>query len=44
MQSQTPATATSIKIPGELRERIQQLAEARKRTPHAIMLQALEIM
>ena len=42
MQSQTPATATSIKIPGELRERIQQLAEARKRTPHAIMLQALE--
>ena len=43
-QTQTPpaALATSIKIPGELRARIQHLAEARQRTPHALMLQALE--
>jgi predicted transcriptional regulator len=42
-QTQTPpALATSIKIPGELKERIQSLAEARQRTPHALMLQALE--
>ena len=44
MQTQTPSTAlsTSIKIPGELKERIQNLAEGRQRTPHALMLQALE--
>lgn len=44
MQTQTPSTAlsTSIKIPGELKERIQNLAEVRQRTPHALMLQALE--
>jgi len=43
-QTQTPpaALATSIKIPGELRARIQHLAEARQRTPHSLMLQALE--
>ena len=43
-QTQTPpvALATSIKIPGELRTRIQNLAEVRQRTPHALMLQALE--
>lgn len=35
MQTQTPSTAlsTSIKIPGELKERIQNLAEVRQRTP-----------
>ena len=38
----SPSQATNIKIPGELKERIQHLAEARQRTPHAIMLQALE--
>jgi predicted transcriptional regulator len=37
-----PALATSIKIPSELKERIHILAEARQRTPHALMLQALE--
>ena len=44
MQTQTPSTAlsTSIKIPGELKERIQNLAEVRQRTPHGLMLQALE--
>lgn len=42
-QTRTPtALATSIKIPGELKERLQKLAEARQRTPHALMLQALE--
>lgn len=34
--------STSIKIPGELRERLQNLAEIRQRTPHALMLQAIE--
>lgn len=44
MQNQmpSPALATSIKIPGELKERLQSLAEVRQRTPHALMLQALE--
>ena len=42
-QTQTPsAWATSIKIPSELKGRIQRLAEARQRTPHALMLQAME--
>lgn len=41
-QSPLPALATSIKIPGELRERLQNLAESRQRTPHALMLQAIE--
>ena len=39
---QTQALSTSIKIPGELRERLQNLAETRQRTPHALMLQAIE--
>lgn len=42
MQTSTLSTATSIKMPGDLRDRIQHLAQARKRTPHSIMLQALE--
>ena len=42
MQTSLPALATSIKIPGELRERLHNLATARQRTPHAIMLQAIE--
>lgn len=42
MQRQTPTTPTSIKLPAELRDRLQNLAQARKRTPHALMLQALE--
>jgi Predicted transcriptional regulator len=44
MQTHSSSTAlsTSIKIPGELKKRIQHLAEARQRTPHALMLQALE--
>ena len=44
MQAQTtlPPVATSIKIPGDLRARIQNLAESRHRTPHSLMLQALE--
>jgi Predicted transcriptional regulator len=39
---QTQALSTSIKIPGELRERLQNLAESRQRTPHALMVQAIE--
>ena len=39
---QTQAQSTSIKIPGELRERLHSLAESRQRTPHALMLQAIE--
>ena len=39
---QTQALSTSIKIPGELRERLQTLAKSRQRTPHALMLQAIE--
>jgi predicted transcriptional regulator len=39
---QTQALSTSIKIPGELRKRLQSLAETRQRTPHALMLQAIE--
>ena len=35
--------STSIKIPGELRERLQNLADSRQRTPHALMLQAIEV-
>ncbi len=42
MQTSTLSTATSIKMPGALRDRIQHLAQARNRTPHSIMLQALE--
>ena len=42
MQTSTFSTATSIKMPGDLRDRIQHLAQARNRTPHSIMLQALE--
>lgn len=44
MQTQTPlqALSTSIKIPGELRKRLQILAESRQRTPHALMIQAIE--
>ncbi|BAH78061.1 CopG family ribbon-helix-helix protein [Solidesulfovibrio magneticus] len=42
MPAQTHITPTSIKLPGELRDRLQNLAKARKRTPHALMLQALE--
>lgn len=41
-QTSRPALSTSIKIPGELRERLQNLAEARQRTPHALMIQAIE--
>ncbi|MDL2272022.1 CopG family transcriptional regulator [Desulfovibrio sp. OttesenSCG-928-I05] len=40
--SPLPALATSIKIPGELRERLQNLAASRQRTPHALMIQAIE--
>ncbi|MDR2572871.1 MAG: CopG family transcriptional regulator [Desulfovibrio sp.] len=40
-QTRPAALVTSIKIPGELRRRIQNLAAARQRTPHALMLQAL---
>ena len=39
---QTQALSTSIKIPGELRERLLSLAATRQRTPHALMLQAIE--
>lgn len=41
-QSPLPPLSTSIKIPGELRERLQNLAESRQRTPHALMVQAIE--
>ena len=42
MQTQTRATPTSIKLPAQLRERLQHLAQVRQRTPHALMIQALE--
>lgn len=42
MQIQNPTLPTSIKIPHELKERINNLASARQRTPHALMIQALE--
>lgn len=42
MQTQTHATPTSIKLPVKLRDRLQNLAKVRKRTPHSLMLQALE--
>lgn len=44
MQTQPPAPplSTSIKISGELRERLQKLADSRQRTPHALMIQAIE--
>lgn len=35
------ATATSIKLDDELKERVQQLAEARRRTSHWIMREAI---
>ena len=34
---------SSVKMPSALRERIQHLAEARKLSAHAVMLQALEV-
>lgn len=34
--------ATTIKIPAKTKERIQILARVRKRSPHALMLEALE--
>lgn len=34
--------ATTIKIPTRTKERIQTLASVRKRSPHALMLEALE--
>lgn len=40
--SPSVAQATSIKIPHELRARIQNLAETRQRSPHSLMLQAIE--
>ena len=43
MQTQNTTLATSIKLSSELKERIQALAEARQRTPHSLMLQALEV-
>ena len=42
MQTQTNARPTSIKLPVELRDRLQNLAKVRKSTPHSLMLQALE--
>ena len=42
MQTKKTTQATSIKLSSELKERIQALAEARQRTPHSLMLQALE--
>lgn len=42
MQTQTRATPTSIKLPVELRDRLQNLAKSRRRTPHSLMIQALE--
>lgn len=35
------ATATSIKLDDELKGRVQQLAEVRRRTPHWIMREAI---
>lgn len=42
MQTQTRATPTSIKLPEQLRDRLHHLAQVRQRTPHALMIQALE--
>ena len=38
----TQVTPTSIKIPVDLRERVQILADSRDRSVHSLMLQALE--
>ena len=37
-----PASATSLKIPDELKARIAALAEAEGKSPHAYMIEALE--
>ena len=42
MQTQHHVTPTSIKLPVELRDRLQNLAKVRRRTPHSLMIQALE--
>lgn len=42
MQTPIPSLSTSIKISGELRERLLNLAESRQRTPHTLMVQAIE--
>ena len=42
MQTQAHLTPTSIKLSGELRDRLQNLAKVRKRTTHSLMIQALE--
>ncbi|WP_417292989.1 CopG family ribbon-helix-helix protein [Desulfovibrio porci] len=44
MQTQitSPVAATSIKISAALKARLQALAEVRQRSPHALMVQALE--
>lgn len=40
--SENMATATTIKLPDDLRQRIAPLAEAAGKTPHAWMVEALE--
>ena len=42
MHASSPSLSTSIKIPGKLRERLQNLAKSRQRSTHALMLQAIE--
>lgn len=37
-----PIISTSIKLPDELKARIQRLAELSRRSPHSVMLEALE--
>jgi len=37
-----PHVNASVKMPPNLRDRIQALAQARRRTPHSLMLQAIE--
>ena len=39
---QTQSVPASVKLPIELKERLKNLAEARKQSAHAVMLQAIE--
>ena len=38
----SPATTTSLKLDSEIKERVQRLAAAQRRTPHLVMREAIE--
>lgn len=41
MQTQTPPSPISIRLPAELKERVQDLAAARQRSTNALVVQAI---